>query len=60
MEVESRKPKGEQVSKTSQTGFHNLKMIKMEQSEKDLILDEFINKVNALEQDLVKRLEKAN
>ena len=32
----------------------------MKQSEKDLILDEFISKVAQLEKDLVKRLEEAN
>jgi hypothetical protein len=35
-------------------------MIQMEQSEKDLIMEEMINKVNALEQELLKRLEEAN
>jgi len=32
----------------------------MKQSEKELILEEFVNKVNELGKDLVKRLEEAN
>lgn len=34
--------------------------IDMDKSEKDLIMEEFINKVNELELELIKKLEEAN